>query len=189
MSSVNLLTKTSLGLVLGLSLICIASANNTLISAGFDQTQARNGLTHLVSQQLVVAQPKVTPAKVQASLPTPIQKVPNVPAKSRFHLNGFLSAGASQANVGNSAKYVIPGHGSVGKKVNFAASSLVGLQLTANLTPKLDLVTQIVANGDDTNGNKAYGVNAEWAFLRYHFSNNSQLRVGRFRLPMAATLV
>lgn len=101
--------------------------------------------------------------------------------QNRIQINGFLSAGGSSSNT--SAKYNIPGHGSINNHLNFTANSLAGLQITGNITKQLAAVLQLVANGDDINGNKPYSVNLEWAFLRYSPIPQLQFRAGRFRLP------
>mgnify|MGYP002836802632 CR=1 FL=1 len=107
-----------------------------------------------------------------------------VSGKSKVLLNGFLSAGASQSNAGDDTYYPVPGRGAVSNQIGFAANSLVGLQVTALLTPWADAVTQFVASGDSTNGNRAYSLNSGWAFLRLKLSPHAQLHVGRFRLPL-----
>lgn len=105
-------------------------------------------------------------------------------AKSRIHINGFLSAGGAQATVRNrNTRYVIPGHSAISNDWNFAANSLVGLQVTGNITKNLSAVVQLVADGEDTNGNKPYRVNVDWAFLRYSLNHTMQTRTGRLRLP------
>lgn len=101
--------------------------------------------------------------------------------KSRIRINGFMSAGFLKTTDG--AIYPIPGHGNIINKMNFEAASLIGLQITGNITDNLSVVTQLVADGDDSNGNKPFAVNADWAYLRYQLNNDIQLRAGRFRLP------
>lgn len=103
--------------------------------------------------------------------------------KSRVHVNGFISAGGSRIHAGNGAQYNIPDRGSLDDNWNFATNSLIGLQVTGNITDKISAVGQIVADGDDTNGNNPYNVDVEWAFLRYQPNSKVEMRVGRFRLP------
>ncbi len=100
---------------------------------------------------------------------------------SRIKINGFMSAGVGRMS--SKANYQIPGHGSIGDNWNFAADSLLGLQVTADITKQLSVVAQIVANGDNTNGNKGYGLNLDYGFIRYALNNNIMFRAGRFRLP------
>lgn len=101
--------------------------------------------------------------------------------KSRIQVNGFLSAGVSKTD--SHANYNIPGHGSINNKFNFTANSLVGLQITGNISRTLSAVLQLVADGDNINGNSPYRIKAEWAFLRYKPNANWQFRAGRFRIP------
>lgn len=102
-------------------------------------------------------------------------------ANARIQVNGFASGGVSRSNT--SSKYRIPGRGSIDNHYNFAANSLLGLQVTAHITPQWAGVLQLVADGDDLNGNNRYHVQADWAFLRYQPLSGLQLRAGRFRLP------
>lgn len=100
---------------------------------------------------------------------------------SRIHINGFLTAGIAWSDT--SSKYLFPNYGTVDNHVSAAPLSLIGLQFTADLAHNLQVITQLVGDGDNTNGNVAYRVNVEWAFLRYAFSDNYQVQVGRIRLP------
>jgi len=100
---------------------------------------------------------------------------------SRFKINGFFSTGASRSTSG--VEYNFPEYGSVKNAWNFAANTLIGLQFAFKLNHALSVVTQLVADGDDTNGNKPYQVQADWAYLRYTIGNHYQFRAGRFRLP------
>jgi len=145
-----------------------------------------------VKPQYVTAKPTTSSQKTASatsmqpstSPTTPPQKTSSalgIGLKSRIHINGFFSAGGSATNT--SADYLVPNHGTIDNHFNFASNSLVGLQFNADLATHLQIVTQFVADGDDTNGNVAYRVNAEWAYLRYVVSPSYQVRVGRFRLP------
>ena len=102
---------------------------------------------------------------------------------SRFHINGFVSVGVSKGNMENGVDYVIPGHGALTNNVTFAPSSLLGLELTADMAHNLSAVVQLVADGDDTNGNNPYSVNVEWAFLRFRPNPSTTIIAGRYRLP------
>src|SRR3990167_10128410 len=101
---------------------------------------------------------------------------------SKIKFNGFLSTGAAVSS--SQAPYEIPGHGTVTNKVGYAANSLLGLQMEAQLSDKLSVVAQVVANGNNIDGNVPYRVNAEWAFLKYKPFENLQVRAGRFRMPL-----
>ena len=99
---------------------------------------------------------------------------------SRVKIDGFMSAGV--AHISSKRNYLIPEHGAVGNNYNFNALSLLGLQFTAKLVENLSVVAQIVANGDNTNGNTAYSVNLDYGYARYEVKG-FEFRTGRFRLP------
>lgn len=99
---------------------------------------------------------------------------------SRIKIDGFMSAG--MAHINSQRDYLIPDHGAVGNNYNFNALSLLGLQFTANLVENLSVVAQVVANGDNTNGNHAYSVNLDYGYARYEIKG-FEFRAGRFRLP------
>ena len=104
-----------------------------------------------------------------------------IPAQNRFVVNGFMSAGV--ATTDTKANYNIPTRGSVNHDLNYMMNSLVGLQVTANMTQQLSAITQVIATGDNTNGNTAYQPQLDWAFLRYSVNNNLQVRGGHLRVP------
>lgn len=131
------------------------------------------------------AVPKLTAPDMTA---TPAGKAPyrlshlaGLGKTSRIKINGFMSAGVAHINSGKN--YQIPDHGRVGDTYNFNALSLLGLQISAKVYKGLTVVAQLVANGDDTNGNTAYSVNLDYGYARYAFNNNYAIRAGRFRLP------
>lgn len=100
--------------------------------------------------------------------------------KSRVQIDGFMSAGV--AHINSQRDYLIQDQGAVGDNYNFNALSILGLQFTAKLMKDLSLVAQLVANGDNTNGNRAYSVNLDYGYARYEVAG-FEFRVGRFRLP------
>ncbi|MCF6765896.1 hypothetical protein L3V82_08925 [Thiotrichales bacterium 19S3-7] len=100
----------------------------------------------------------------------------------KFDLHGFMSTGMSISD--NSAEYNIPGHGNVNQDATFSTPSLFGLQLNAQITDKLSFMTQVVADGDDTNGNTAYTPNVNWMYAQYQVNQNIAVRAGRFQLPL-----
>ena len=136
------------------------------------------------SSQTVSAQTVSTTVQPSTSNNTPPHRLSTalgLGPQSKININGFLSAGVSSTNT--KANYLVPGHGEIDNHWTAGANSLIGLQFTAQLADSLQAVTQLVATGDNLNGNTAYRVNAEWAFLRFAYSSNYQVRVGRFRLP------
>lgn len=101
--------------------------------------------------------------------------------KSRIHIYGFASAGIAKTDT--SANYNIPQQGAINQELNYMANSIIGVQATVDITKTFSAVVQLVANGNDINGNKPYHVKADWAFLRYKPISGLQLRAGRFRIP------
>lgn len=63
-------------------------------------------------------------------------------------------------------------------EVTFSADSIMGLQLSAQLSDKISVTTQLVAKGIDD-----YDVEAELAYLTYSVNRNWDIRAGRIRAP------
>ncbi len=104
---------------------------------------------------------------------------------SRFHINGFASAGALRTTARNGqVGYLIPERGAIQDEFNFGAMSLIGLQFSVDISHLLSATLQLVADGDDTNGMQPYHVTAEWAYLRLRFAKSAHTIVGRFRFPI-----
>lgn len=64
--------------------------------------------------------------------------------------------------------------------VTFAIDSRVAAQLTVNFTPKLTAVAQVVSEQRDNNSWTPY---FEWANIKYDFTPDMSVRVGRIVLP------
>jgi hypothetical protein len=139
------------------------------VSAVDTQDQA---VPKLSSKDIAGEQGGQTPYRLSHSL--------GLSPKSRVKINGFMSAGV--ARISSKKNYQIPEHGSVGDNYNFNALSLMGLQFTARLVQNLSVVAQLVANGDNTNGSRAYSVNLDYGYARYEVEG-AEIRAGRFRLP------
>ena len=58
--------------------------------------------------------------------------------------------------------------------------SLFALQVTANLTPQLSAVLQVIA---EQNYNNTYQPSVEWANIKYEFTDDFSARIGRTPLP------
>ena len=58
--------------------------------------------------------------------------------------------------------------------------SLLGAQVTANLTPQLSAVLQVIA---EQNHDNSYRPHVEWANIKYQFTPDFSMRVGRIVLP------
>jgi hypothetical protein len=116
---------------------------------------------------------------------------------------GFLTAGA-HAQDASTPTFSLSGFGTVGEvhssedRADFTASSLkargagfstdwsgdvdslLAVQLTANLTPKLSATLQIVSDENYTN---SYRPRVEWATIKYQITPDFSVRVGRTVLP------
>lgn len=62
--------------------------------------------------------------------------------------------------------------------MTFTNDSLLGLQVSHDITPKLSATGQLVARGADN-----FKAEAAWAYLTYHLADSMQFRMGRFRTP------
>ena len=58
-------------------------------------------------------------------------------------------------------------------------NTLIGLQATAHLKPKLSFTMQFVGRYDNN-----FEADANWAFLKYQMSPSFSASLGRFRLPV-----
>lgn len=101
-----------------------------------------------------------------------------------LRFSGFATVGAVKG--GNDTlgfRRELPGEAVYDGDVNWATDSLLGLQLDMRLTDKLDGAVQLVVKDrlDDALENQI-----EWAFLRYRFSPDWTLRVGRIGLDVYA---
>jgi hypothetical protein len=61
-----------------------------------------------------------------------------------------------------------------------AVDSLIGAQLTANIVPKLSAVLQVIA---EQNYDGTFRPHVEWANLKYQFTPDLSVRIGRVELP------
>jgi hypothetical protein len=61
-----------------------------------------------------------------------------------------------------------------------AVDSLIGAQLTANILPKLSAVLQVIA---EQNYDGTFTPHVEWANIKYQFTPDLSVRVGRVELP------
>jgi len=88
-------------------------------------------------------------------------------------INGFLTAGATygDSEVGTQ-------DGRIGNEVDFISDSKIGIQLAADINPRVSVTSQLFARGSDD----GYDMRAEWAFLTYKVNDPVSLRVGKIKL-------
>lgn len=100
-----------------------------------------------------------------------------------FSVGGFGTLGAVHSSersadfTGSAFKPNGAGHS---RSWSAGVDSLIGAQLTANFTPRLSAVVQLIAEQRYTN---SYWPHVEWANLRYQFTPDFSLRIGRVVLP------
>ncbi|PVZ71481.1 hypothetical protein [Pelagibaculum spongiae] len=114
---------------------------------------------------------------IAASLPFSAQ------ALDGLTYNGFGTIGA--AVIGDSetsyigADAIRQEEGFVDDKFSFEADSKVGIQFDFAISEKAAFTAQVLARGQDD-----YDLSAEWAYLTWSFSPDTDLRLGRTRLPL-----
>ncbi|WP_370980818.1 hypothetical protein [Agaribacterium sp. ZY112] len=89
---------------------------------------------------------------------------------SDLQWNGFMSAGGGMASEDGLAGY--------DEDLSFNNETILGLQLKGSISDKLSATGQLVARGtEDMKAEMA------WAYLSYAATDNTTLRLGRFRTP------
>ena len=98
--------------------------------------------------------------------------------------NGFVTAGATYAD-----QPVLPGTNAVSQDGNientggFTNDSRFGLQISANVNPRISITGQLLARSKDENS----AVKADWAFVNYRVSEELRIRGGKVKLPTFLT--
>lgn len=103
------------------------------------------------------------------------------PSDIKFDFHGFMSTGMSTTST--ASDYNMVGYGNINNSADFYTPTLLGIQLKAEITPKISIVTQVVADGDRSTGQSAYQPNVNWLYASYKFNDNLSVRAGRFQLP------
>jgi hypothetical protein len=103
---------------------------------------------------------------------------------SIFSFNGFGTLGVVHSSEGQAdfvSSSLKPKGAGYSDDWSLAVDSLIAGQVTANVTPKLTAVVQVIAaqNYDDS-----YTPNTEWANIKYEFSSTFNARIGRTVLPV-----
>ena len=96
----------------------------------------------------------------------------------RIRFNGFMSAMASKNN-----KNVDMFYESIGldDHWSFSPDSIVGLQWDYTVADKASATVQLVSKGSNS-----FETEAEWAYIKYQFSDALSARAGRLRFPLYA---
>jgi len=100
-----------------------------------------------------------------------------------FKLGGFATLGASHSSQAQ-GDYILdstlPKGAGRSSSWSTGNDSRIGAQLTANLTPKVSAVFQLISEYQADN---SYRPAIEWANVKYAFSPDAYIRVGRIALP------
>jgi hypothetical protein len=100
-----------------------------------------------------------------------------------FSLSGFGTLGVvhSSEDLADFTSSVFkPSGAGYGGSWSTVVDSLLGAQLTANITPKLSAVVQVIA---EQNYDNTYTPHVEWANVKYLFTPDFSIRIGRTVLP------
>jgi hypothetical protein len=102
---------------------------------------------------------------------------------SIFSISGFGTLGvvhSSEKNADFTSNIYRPDGAGHTHTWSADVDSLIGVQLNANFTPKLSAVLQIVA---EQNAEDNYRPHVEWAFVKYQFTPDFSVNVGRTVIP------
>ena len=92
-----------------------------------------------------------------------------------IEFDGFLTAGLA-AHDQKDITYL----DGISKDISFDNDSKFGIQVTADASPDMQVVAQLLAAGADNN----YSMDVEWAYLDYAISDNFSLRGGKVKQPV-----
>lgn len=113
----------------------------------------------------------------------PLQAVADDPNPSMFSFNGFGTAGVvhSSEDQADFTSSVFKPNGA-GYSHNWSADvdSRIGAQATANITAQLSAVVQVISEQGYDN---TYRPSVEWANIKYQFTSDFGVRLGRIELP------
>jgi hypothetical protein len=100
-----------------------------------------------------------------------------------FTLSGFGTLGMTHSSL-DTADYVSsslqPNGAGATRRYDFENDSKVGVQLSAHLTDKLSAVVQVISQHEYDN---SFRPRLEWANVKYAFTPDFSVRVGRIELP------
>jgi len=100
-----------------------------------------------------------------------------------FSLGGFGTLGAVHSSE-HRADFTTSGFNANGagftRDWSASVDSLIAAQVTANFTPRLSAVLQVISQQNHDN---TYWPHVEWADIKYQFTSDFSLRVGRTVLP------
>ena len=95
--------------------------------------------------------------------------------QAETEISGFVTAGATYGD-----SEVSSYDGTFQNRTNSAALNRLGIQISADVNPKVSVTGQLLARGNDPAGR--YNVNADWAFVTYKAADPASVRVGKLKL-------
>ncbi len=108
------------------------------------------------------------------------------PLKDMFTLSGFGTLGVTHST-NSAADYVSnafePNGAGATRRYDFQNDTVLGVQLSAKVTNKLTAVVQVVSQHAYDN---TFTPHVEWANVKYAFTTNFSVRVGRIEIPTFA---
>ncbi len=102
---------------------------------------------------------------------------------SMFSFSGFGTVGlvhSSEDQADFTSNYFKPNGAGYSHGWSADVDSLIGGQVTANFTPRLSAILQIIA---EQNYDNSYRPHMEWANIKYQFTPDISIRAGRIVLP------
>ncbi|MBE0612041.1 MAG: porin [Burkholderiales bacterium] len=101
----------------------------------------------------------------------------------KFSFSGFGTLGvvhSSERQADFTSSILKPNGAGYSHAWSAGVDSLIGGQVTANFTPKLSAVLQVIS---EQNYDNSYRPHVEWANIKYQLTPDSSVRVGRIVLP------
>lgn len=100
-----------------------------------------------------------------------------------FSFSGFGTLGAVHSSVDDAdftSSVIKPGGAGYSESWSAAVDSLIGAQVVGTFTSRLSAVVQVIA---EQNYDNTYTPHVEWANIKYQFTPDVSLRVGRIVMP------
>jgi hypothetical protein len=109
-----------------------------------------------------------------------------------LQMHGFMTAGLArlsndQGNLYGNPNSGLNGGSSIGRDTSAEFDSVAGLQFNYKLSEQTDMVTQLLATGNNSQQQPQqsnFNVKANLAYLVYHLNDEWSVRAGRFALPV-----
>ncbi len=106
-----------------------------------------------------------------------MKSLPTCPSTGAFGSMAMSKSCSIVTSAGNPLQYT-PTYDHLGNTTNWTNSSILGLQAAYTIDSKTSMTAQLVSYGDQN-----YQVNTVWAYGTYKPTENTELRLGRQRIP------